>query len=61
MHIIKDVETGEILHIDYTQTKTIRSGKDLYPQFDSKKMQVGWSEWNYLPLHFDIDKKGRNQ
>lgn len=58
MHIIKDTDSGEIIYVDYTYTQSVSSGEDLYPQFDSNRMAVGWTEQSYLPAHFDIDKNG---
>ena len=58
MHVIRNRKTGEILHVDYSTTDGPLPAKEVYTDFDTTTMELGWTEKAYIPGYFSIDESG---
>lgn len=58
MHVVRNIETREVLHIDYTDSEKALPPEQVYEEFDSSKMELGWTDKQYIPGYFSIDESG---
>lgn len=58
MYIIRDKKTNEIKCVDRREKEPKLKASTIYPDFNAKTMEFGYTAENYLPARFHIDKKG---
>lgn len=59
MYIIRDKKSKEIKCIDRRAKDAKNKAKVIYPEFDGKTMEFGYTDEDYLPADFHIDKNGK--
>jgi len=57
MYVVRDKKSKKVIHINPAPLVQALEGKDIYFEFDAKKMEIGRSDVP-LPEHFDISKDG---
>ena len=57
MYVVREKKSKKILHVNPAPLEQGLEGKEIYFDFDAKKMEVGRSDAP-LPEHFDISKDG---
>jgi|GEM_PF-1872800 len=58
MYVLRNRETGDVIRIDYTEEKYCDTLENVFPEFDPKTMEVGWTDKRHLPIDFRIDEGG---
>lgn len=58
LYVVLNKKTKEILHIQPTALNQKLKGKDVYPDFNPKTMQLAKTDLQRLPDHFNVNKKG---
>ena len=58
MHVVRNIETHEVLHIDYTCSKMALPAEQVYANFDKTNMELGWTDKQCIPGYFSIDENG---
>ncbi|MCK4817344.1 hypothetical protein KA005_16360 [bacterium] len=56
MYVIREKLSKKVLHIDYSLSAEPINGKEIYPNFDPKAMEIGRTERRYIPAHFNISE-----
>lgn len=59
MHVVRRKETREVLHVDQRTDSEPIDGNLIYEDFDDETMEVGWTDGNHIPFHFNIGADGR--
>ena len=57
MYVVREKKSKKVIHINPAPLVQALEGKDIYFEFDAKKMEIGRSDAP-LPEHFDISKDG---
>lgn len=57
MYVVREKKNKKVIHINPAPLVQALEGKDIYFEFDAKKMEIGRSDAP-LPEHFDISKDG---
>ena len=58
LYVVLNKKTKDILHIQPAALSQKLKGKDVYPDFNSKTMQLAKTDLQRLPDHFNVNKKG---
>lgn len=57
MYVVREKKSKKVIHINPAPLKQALEGKDVYMEFDARKMEIGRSD-AALPEHFDINNDG---
>jgi hypothetical protein len=58
MYVVRNKKDKTIIHIDPTPLTQKRTGEEVFPDFNSKTMQLLKTNLTQLPDHFNVDKNG---
>src|SRR5258706_6597193 len=59
MHIVLDRQTRKVIFLGHTPSASPRSAKEVYPAYDERSMEIGWTDRLNLPAYFTVDDAGR--
>lgn len=59
MHVIIDKKTKKVLHINYREATHKLAGETLFDDFDQDTMESCWTDETYVPMYFNVNKKGK--